>query len=206
MGMIRRTPPIETAGLYVVESPFTLVPKVLYTCSAIDSFTALAMRNVDVYAKYYEPNSISKDIFDKHVLMNANIVFLRSETHPTVPVPDTFITSFPDMSDVPYCAMVIGLELGSLPDALNLDDLETRLKELCMHVLGVTASSSLVRIPTSDFVSISDHRALEQNRIGNMTIKETDLAVKLELKGKNQALSKQLSIWEAIAKKEGWLP
>lgn len=212
---IKKTPPLLTKGRYTVAAPFTVNPTSIYTCVAIRSFSDIYQLGYDVYKTYYEPMGlvngtvVGSTTFDFNVERNKqpNIITLRSEEGTFLYVPDTYITSFPDMGDILYNHMVLSVSLGALPDYLDLSSLKAAIQSIVAQHFGVASSVvSEHRTPSTNNPTRTQHEVLETARLAAITLLETDHAKALRLQVQNTLLQNKINALTAILDNNGLLP
>lgn len=212
---VKKTPPLLTKGRYTVSAPFTVSPTSIYTCVAIRSFADIYQLGFDVYETYYEPmglvngTNMGTYTFDFNVERNKqpNIITLRSEDGTFLYIPDTYITSFPDMGDVLYNHIVLSVSLGALPDYLDLSSLKAGIQSLTAQHFGVaSAVVSEHRSPSTNNPTRTQHETLEAARLGAITLLETDRAKALRLQNDVNLLNAKIAAMTAILDANGLLP
>jgi len=175
------TPPINATGQYGVRSEFDPVhtPGAVYRAESILGFHDLEERDIDVYKRYYQPRGIAYGnestpgsyLGDR--LNGINIVVLISDNQPTIYIPSSYITSFPTATTVPYSRHIISVDLGLLPDGINLSESMDIMLSKVAEVVGVlpsdgsgggVATAELHTISLEGGIDFSDHEMLEQNR------------------------------------------
>lgn len=202
---VKRTPPIAVKGQFKLKTPWEVVEDRTYQCSAVRSFPELAEKNIDTFAMVYEPMSLSREVYERDRLAGANIITLMSDLHPVIHVPDTYIESFPDMSGMRYDHMVISASLGAVPNYLDLTFAKQQVLNVIKDVVGIESVVEVHSAPTTKFITIDQHTALEVSRkvaIKNIT---TDHGVAKDLKEKNEELVRRVKILEKIIKDNGLL-
>lgn len=186
---MKKTPSINMRGLYEVKAPFMLRVNEVYVCHAVRSFKAIQESGTDTFKTYYEPNGLTALDFQNDVLVNANIVTLISEnTNHILYVPDTYILAYPDMSNVTYQRVVISLDMGMLPDYLDVEFLQSEIQSLCLSMLGVNGVANTHLAPTMGAITSDDHQTLEAARRARITNTETAYAKILRQQQENQSL------------------
>jgi len=169
------TPTYLATGSYVLTSPFTIDNQLSYTCKAIRSFEELAEQERDVFALVYSPVGLTKADMANDQAAGASIITLyHAESDDFIYVPDTYIAQFPTADNVPYSRIVLALEVGPLPDTLDLTLLTDAVIADAGAVIGVTPTATLVRIPTQGIVSQADHEAMEAIRAAAVTRNQAD--------------------------------
>lgn len=171
--MAKLTPTVNTSGKYKVQLPWRINENSILTCLAVRSFDDIYNKNEDVYEVYYERYGLTNGLdvngqpfdFDKERLLLPNIITLVDAAGGIYYVPDTFITSMPTQSDIPYSERIMSVSLGPMPDALEIDNIVTEVMELIKSKTGMTNvnivqhSLALLDNPTYD-----EHLAMERVR------------------------------------------
>lgn len=184
MTVIRKTPSLYASGKYVLRTPFVANPNATYTCMAIRSFNDILELKEDVFATYYEPYGLNDTTYKDDVAAKVSIITLMSETATIIYVPDSFIESYPDISNVVYSRIVLSIDLGALPDRLGLDTLKTQLGNITGDTIGVTPDILIHKSPTTDFISAQDNASLEASRVAGINLLQTDYVRNRELQAK----------------------
>lgn len=212
---VKKTPPLLTKGRYTVTAPYTTNPTAIYTCVAIRSFADIYQLGFDVYKTYYESMGLTNGAvvgsttfnFDAERARQPNIITLRSEDGTYLYVPDTYITSFPDMGEFLYNHMVLSVSLGALPDYLDLSALKAAVQGLVAQHFGVaTAVVSEHRSPSTTNPTRTQHESLEAARLGAITLLETDHAKALRLQAERNVLQAKVTALTTILQNNGLLP
>ena len=171
---VNNTPQIDATGKYVLTAPFAAVVGKVYRCEAIEGFNTLEEDNVDVFQVYYEPFGLNSTIYEEDKLNGINIVTLVSDSSPTIHVPSSYITSFPNETSVPYSQTILSVDLGILPNGVDLDETIDAIRSYVSEVTGVPENGEgsldvqLHLLSITDEISYQDHEALENNRIANI--------------------------------------
>lgn len=200
------TPLLHAKGVYEVESPWVITPGTIYECIAIRSFKDLEKVGQSVFDLYYNTQGLDWTTYNADRLQNANIVTLSSPTAPTLYVPDTYIKKFPDLSNVAYKLVILAVDMGPMPDYVDLTFLKDQIQGVVSNVIGVTAEVKEHIAPSTGVVSESEHEALEAVREAAITLRQTDYAALLKERDENVLLKAQLDNYETIWKAQGQLP
>lgn len=196
--MADRTPPINATGAYELISPFAIDSNKVYRCEAIDGFEALAERNIDVFAKYYNPHGLSHNAYEIDRRAGINIVTLMSDEGPTVNVPSSYILTFPIDLSIPHSRIVLSIDLGIIADSVNLDALATELLAIAADYSGKAAQSAVHRIPLAGVVSKDEATQLEAARLGSVVETVSHYTGKLAAEAENVGLKNKIGDLEAI--------
>ena len=185
-------PPIGTAGIYDLKAPFSarLQPKVSYKCEAVRKLSDIIEEGVDPYEEFYLPVGLSETAYQADLLNNACIVSLQSSSGHWVRVPTTYINSYPNINGVPYRGMVLGVELGPIPEYLDLAAVKVAVSNVIRDVLGVRPTVKEVAITSTQNFSQNDHDVLEGTRASLIVNSDTDRAKLLDLQARFAALQR----------------
>lgn len=198
--MANLIPAIGSIGLFTLLDPFQndLHANAQYTCVSVRRLADFAQLGVDPKALYYDPKGIDVSIWTRDSLAgDVCIVSLQATSGDYVRVPTSFIAGAPAIGGVPYTALVLGISLGAVPDALDLSNLYTSVENLVKDVMGVTAQVKSVAVSETQLLSQADASALEAARTALITSTLTDSA---KLLAAQQALSEandKITVYEA---------
>ena len=175
---MKKTPSLNCNGRFVLKAPWVANPNVLYTCAAIRNFNDIYKLGIDVYKVYYESTGVvngalidgSAFSFDQEKQLQPSIITLLGNDNSVIYVPDTFITRFPDLSEVKYSHMVLSVSLGALPDYMDLSGIKANVAGLIAQSIGVVPVVNEHRAPGDNNPTQSQHDALEVARAGAITI------------------------------------
>lgn len=170
------TPPINVTGVYALSPPWNqdIVPNTPYTCIAIRKFADIIRKGEDPFALYYEPKGLQYSDYQRDSAAGECIVTLRSAGGQFIYVPTSYILSYPNQSGVPYAVMVLGVNLGAIPNNLDLSAIRSKIATVVHDVLGVTPTIQQAVISEVKNKSASDHAAIEAARQAQITERQTD--------------------------------
>lgn len=181
------TPPIYATGRYTVAAPFELVEGADYTCHAIRTFDDCHLRNMDVYAEVYAKNDIERSKYLDDEKAGINIITLMSEGNPTIYIPDSYITSYPNMGEAIPQRLIVSVDLGIISSHWNEQYLLTQMENLASDVIGGNPTARLHSTPVTGRASAEDVKALNAIRENSIVTRTSDYA-------KSQTLEKQNSL------------
>lgn len=159
-------PPIGTVGVYSLRSPFAalLHSGVAYRCEAVRKISDLLEEGVEPYEEYYKPYNVSESSYEQDLVNQVCIVSLQSTSGHWVYVPSTYITAYPSISGVPYRVMVLGVELGPVPDYFNLDVVKDAVSNAVRDSFGVKPEIKHIAVSGVQNFSQHDHDIIEAAR------------------------------------------
>lgn len=204
--MARMTPPLLTKGRYTLINPFVAEPTVLYTCTALRTFAECEVAGEDVLTDVYLAKGLTQAQYTRDLADGALLVTLMSETEPPIFVPDTYIESYPNLTDVIYNHVVLTASLASVPDFLNFDFLKAQIASVVSDVIGVEPEVKIVRAISSGVVTPEQHEAMEVGRLAAIRLRTTDRAKLIDLQNKVTRLEEQNRILVEILQQNNLLP
>lgn len=205
MAVEKATPPLYAKGRYVLQSPWSADPAVIYTCMAIRTFEDCYERDIDVFTEFYQPHGLSESDFQQDRTLRANIITLISEEDGIIYVPDTYIDSYPNMANVTYSHVVVSLSLGPLPDFLSLDFMMQQMSNKASDVLGVAPDVKVNKAPHAGMITPEQHEVMEANRVAAIQNLETDYAKAKRLQETVNAQAAMIETLENIIRDNGLL-
>jgi hypothetical protein len=188
-------PPIGTSGIFQLAAPFNnqLQSNMSYRCDAIRRFNDLldSPVSIDPYEEFYLPNNITREKYEQDAQNLTSIVSLVSSAGHVVYVPSSYITGYPDINGIPYHVVVLGLELGALPQYKDLTGLKQAIANLVRDTIGVYPQMKEVVISAEERLSQADHDVAENARALMIVNSQTDRARLLALQTQHAALQNQ---------------
>jgi hypothetical protein len=185
-------------GLYTLKTPFDndLLANIAYECIAIRKLSDIVAAGGDPQAEYYTPKELTDDDYAADVAAGACIVTLRADEAHLIYVPDTYISEQPELGGIPYTQVMLGIDLGPLPDAQDLSTLKDLLAEVVLANLGQEATVHAAVISLPLVMSDAQHASLEAARTAAKTEPKTTYAKLLEAQATIQELQDKLAILE----------
>jgi hypothetical protein len=174
--MARKTPPLHAKGVYTLRTPWSSIGDTLYECIAIRSIDDFVERGENVYNRFYAPKGLTQTEYNDDVAQGVHIVTLQSTTSVTIFVPDTYIDAFPDLTSVAYKRIVLSLELGPLPDTVDLAHLKASVGAVASDITGVEAVVIEHVAPYAGVISADQHALNEASRLAAISNRTTDRA------------------------------
>ena len=192
------TPSLYAKGVYTVEAPFAVEPDVSYSCIAIRSFTDLRQQGLDVFSTFYNPKGITQSKYQQDDLAAASIITLFAEDKPVLNIPSTYILTYPTTVTTGFSRVMMGIEIGIVPDAMNLDLMKTELAEVVQRTTGLQATVELFVAPYTGVVTAEQAESFEANR--QAAIEENTSVYKqlADLQAENIRLSEVNAEYERI--------
>ena len=178
-------PSINMIGQFELTAPYVAKSTVRYKVTAIRKFSDLYIRGVDVYAQFYKPHGlITGEIvngkpfdFNTESSLNPVIVTLEGNDDSVIYVPSSYIKSNPSTTDIPYSRMILSIDLGALPDHVNLEAVMTDIEGLVETRIGSKPTVKMFRGYTDRQPTVDEHYILEESRVGGITASSNDRAL-----------------------------
>lgn len=203
--MAKLTPPLLTKGRYTLISPFVAETTVLYTCTAIRTFSECRDSGINVLDTYYIPLGLGVGEYTRDLNAGANLITLYSEESVAIHVPDTYIESYPNLGQVNYNHVVLSVSLSSVPDFLDFSNLKLLMSSLVSDVTGVVPKVAIHKAASKGVITPEQHETIEVARVAAITHRTTDRAELLKANAKVTALETQNKILTKLLKDAGLL-
>lgn len=169
----RVTPPINSKGLFEVETPFRLNPKAVYEVIAIREMADLWAEHADIYGAYYEPYGLERSVYERDVTAGAAIISIVGYDGVHY-IPDTFIVSYPELGIADYEHVVLAVSLGPIHKQMNLDALMKDIAQLCSRHLGIEAKVTAATAPLTNVLTTEEAAEVERIRKGLVEVPVSD--------------------------------
>ena len=182
------TPSIGASGLFTLKVPFAslLLQDLLYTCSAIRTFSDFIGAGIDVYEAIYKPRELSQEVYAADVAAGVLIVTLETSGGNPLYVPTSYITGAPDIGGVPYKTILLSISLSILPESVDLTAVKAKIADDVKDMLGV--DSEVMTVVASDRMVLTRvrHELVEAARQNNIATSKTDYQLLQEANAKLQ--------------------
>lgn len=173
MPRIKRTPPMAVKGRFTVAAPFVIQPNNVYEVIALRYFEDVVADGEDVFKSFYEPVNLTQAIYKEDLALKAYIVTLRDPHGNFVFIPDTYITSFPNITDYEYHHFVASVSLGALPNYVDFTFMKQEIEGVVNKILGITPTVLINSAPKQGVVTPAQHEVAEANRAAAITMNES---------------------------------
>lgn len=172
-----QVPPLDVIGPFTFTGPFAQYNGQLLKCLSVEDMGLLAKRGVDIQGEYYQPYNLTMDAYLADFDAGAKLVTLASvDEHVEVVVPSTYIESMPSGSYVPYSRLILTVDLGLLPDELDLNAAQAEVAAILLQTLGRTPEVDIVRMAMEGGVTREQHTIMETNRLHEIQATPSDKA------------------------------
>lgn len=188
-------PNIGVKGLFNLLTPFDtlLLPNIAYECVAVRRLSDIIGAGGDPFADYYAPYDLDDTVYKADVEAGVSIVSLQADKNNIVYVPNTYINGFPNIGGIPYTTLALAINLGAVPDKLDLSYIKTKIAASVLESIGIEADVRTVAISMPTLLSVGDSAALEAARQARITTVTTDYAKYLEADTLLQAARQQIA-------------
>lgn len=194
-------PTIGITGVFTLTSPFDtqLVANASYTCLAVRQLEDYLASGGDPFTQFYQPQNLSQDQYNSDIALGVCIVTLQSSSGAVLYVPSSYIASFPATGGVPYTNLILGVDLGAMPDYVDLTFLKQQIANLVKTTIGLLSVqiTTVVVSPTTN-ISSADHKTAEAARLNNITNTQTPEQQVVALTKQLQALQLQYANLESF--------
>jgi hypothetical protein len=170
---------IGAKGIFTLATPYDALLQIntTYECKGIRKLSDIIAFGTDPYEKFYEPQNISRQLYEEDLAVDVSVISLCSATGQWVYVPSTSVIKYPIVNGVTYTAVVLGISLGAIPDTLLLDPLKTSITNLVTNMLGVDSEVKEVVVSPPAILPYDDHVIIDNARVARQTIFLSDSAL-----------------------------
>ena len=125
----------------------------------IRSLSDLYYNEEDPLNNIYLHYNMTKQDYEEDIENDINIITLSSNGNKLTYIPQDRILSLPKTDGVEYIKRVITVNLGMLPKNINLQDIQSDIKDMVGDAIGVIPGVGLVNTSDSCYRSEEDHDA-----------------------------------------------
>jgi len=191
-------PLIDASGVYVLEPPFNIDPTGSYKCTAIEDFTSLVARGIDVYPTYYLANGLSKSKYDADKVAGVKIITLSSViSSARLAMPSSLIVGAPPGISATVNDIILSIDIGLLPDDVLLGEVKAQLSDVISDLIGVAPKVTTHRYPTSKAISPAAMAKLLAARAGSIAARTSSHAEVKHWRDRCTRLERQVALLEA---------
>jgi hypothetical protein len=192
------TPSIGAKGIWAADAPYAsvLVPDVIYECVAVRKLADIIAAGEDGFAKYYSGFGLTVTEYINDVQLGVCIVSLLSGTGQWSYIPHTRLAVAPDVAGVKYSRIVMGIQLGELPESMDLSPLSGVIQSAVQHYLGIAPVINLSVTSETTLVTAAEHVNRTATISAVRSLNKTDYTKNVELIAEIQSLRARLTIAE----------
>lgn len=169
MVSIYTLPELNSSGVFNLEEPFNKKEneKVVFTVTAIRSLTECLDNQEKPYDTIYQPNGLTKEDYIRDLNNNIPIVTLYDGAN-EYNVPGNRIKSVGKLDGAIYQEKIVTIDLGVVPDDIDLEEVKTDIQQEVKTMYGVNTSVELIRgSEVMNKTTIEDYE-FKRKRIGRM--------------------------------------
>lgn len=169
-------PNIGVKGLFHLLPPYDtqVLKDVAYTCVAIRRMSDILVAGGDPFNDYYTSVGLSEDTFKADLASGVCIISLQAAPNIFIYVPSSYIVSFPDIGGIPYTTLLLGINLGAVPDSMDLSYLKNKIAADVLETLGIESEVTAVAASLPMLLSTTDSAAFEAARRARIGTVVTD--------------------------------
>lgn len=159
-------PELGSSGSFKFRAPFDkiLSASTQYTCKSIRKISELLSNSEPVLNNYYLKNGLTEDDYKNDLKIDIPIVGLFSAKGVWFYVPASFVMSYPDSTGIGYRRMILGAELGPIPDNFDLEPVNQAVSDIIYSHIGIKAEIKNVVVSQKILLSYDDHLSIEGSR------------------------------------------
>lgn len=196
-------PSLGDKGAFTASAPFTLVQGRQYECIAIRNFDELERSQIKVFETIYAPAGLDLATFEDDRVNAPVIIGLRSGLGEITYLPARYLNQSPVLSGIVYQDVLMGINLGPIPQSEALDGLVTKIKQLISDQVGVIAMVTVATRPTKQHIDQPQHDALEAARAAVKTDNLQTPGAVANLSYQNELLQMKVGAMAALLQGNG---
>ena len=183
-------PHIGSKGKYILKAPWEAKVDLIYRCERVSSILDFKLsEEVDVLKSLYLDKGLTKEDYENAIRDNIKIVTLKSGSKFRIDLPDNYIEKFPDQGFVPYQQQIISINLGLLPNDINLSNALEKIKGLIGDTLNINVEPLIHKYESERFIDWATHEEMEKTRESGIKDFITNWEKIRRLEDENDALS-----------------
>lgn len=159
-------PELGSSGAFKFRPPFDklLGSSTSYTCKSIRKISELLSKSEPVLENYYLKYGLTSNDYSVDMQSDIALVGLFSAKGVWFYVPASFILSYPDSTGVAYRRMMMGVELGPIPENFDLNPVSEAVIDIVYKHIGIRPEIKNVVISQKVLLSSENHQAIENTR------------------------------------------
>ena len=157
---------VGMSGRLEVKEPYTFVldRDTEYTCVAVTSIAGMIANGEDPWLTVYEPNGATEALYEEDLLNNRVIVTIQSGFAEVFTVPNSALLNLPMDNGIRYYSQMLGVDLGPLPETIDLSILKSDIIDLIKARIGVESTIYENVTGAALIISHDNHRGIEAAR------------------------------------------
>lgn len=195
-------PSIGDTGFFELRTPYDklLTPNVSYTCQSIRTISDYIRVGESVYERFYAPLEVAEDYYQQDLLDDVYIVGLQAGTGDGIYVPSSFIVAAPVKNGIKYISLVLGVELGAIPDNYNLESIKKQFTDIVLNGLGIESTIKGVLVGTPKYFSQEEHEMIMAARDQKISMSTSSVVLAQQYRLENDRLQSTVAQYEKIFK------
>ena len=167
-------PEIGSSGAFKFKAPFDKIlgASTNYTCKSIRKISELLSKSEPVLNTYYLAYGLTSDDYSIDLSLDTSIIGLFSGKGVWFYVPASYILSYPDSTGIGYRRMIMGAELGPVPDTMDLEPINQAVADTIYGYMGIRPVVKNVVVSQKILVSQEDHQSIEIARTAKQTVEK----------------------------------
>ncbi|MBB5409270.1 hypothetical protein HDG34_003211 [Paraburkholderia sp. HC6.4b] len=190
-------PNVGASGLWSLVAPFDqlISPALAYSCVAVRLLVDIIAAGGDPFTLYYQPQDLTQTDYQNDVAAGAAIVSLQATGGNWVYVPSTYISQMPNANNIPYRGIVLGVNLGALPDSLDLTYVKSQVSAAVQDAIGVHPGAvTSLAVTSKTLISPQEDASITASREALMGSKGTPTAQLAAARAQIATLQQQIAM------------
>lgn len=188
-------PEVHASGLWKLKTPYDnfLNSEIWYTCIAVRKIEDYIKQGLDPKALFYtEPFNIADSTYTEDIDAGVCIVTVKDNSGNIKSFPSSYIISFPSAGGISYQALALAIDIGAIPESLDLSVIKDRIKSVVQDTLGIESETVEINLAAKTLIDGESHKRLEAAREQKKATSTSVYAKNLTLVKENTELKKQL--------------
>ena len=148
----------------------------LYLVGVTSFKEVLNNSQIDPLSKIYLPYGLTELDFHNDFKNDVALVVLESRNQTNnirVTLPVSSVVESPKLTQIPYLNTAFVIDLGDLPEGIDLTLHHEQIKEFVESLVGVNTQIKQVQFSEPVYKTVEEHEQSEQDRMASATIKDT---------------------------------
>lgn len=191
-------PYVGMTGKYELKAPYTQLidPNIEYTCVGVTNLSSYIAEGNDPENTIYLKHGDTSENFNIDLSKNRCLVTLQTGKGIKLLVPNSALGIVPNADGVRYVSVMLGVQLGVIPDYLDLTQIKQDVSDVIFKHLGVANKTFSTIMGGSLVVEHAKHLNLEAARKIIVSENSSPLLENLTLKDTNLLLNEKVTMLE----------
>jgi len=146
---------------------------IIYSVSSIRSIKDYIADNINVRNLVFIDQGLTDEDYVECLNNDIPIVTLVTEGNEFYSIPANMFIAVPDSIGKKYINKAVVVNLGYLPEDLNIDYVNEEIEDLIKGKLGIESTSDIKDVSGTYVVTYEEHDEAEKERISNVTDNKT---------------------------------